>query len=828
MLRCLHVRWYAVLGVLIAGGISGASPTLAADPVLTFLQPCGFQRGTEVTVRLSGTRLIDATSLLLYRPGVQVSEVKPADDGHVDVKFSVAAECPLGLHAVRVCTATGISNLQLFSVGALPEVSEQEPNSEFAAPQAVPMGCTINGVVQNEDVDYFIVQATKGQRISVELEGVRLGMPPGDGTFFDPYVAILNAQRFELARCDDAALLQQDGLCAIVAPEDGTYVIEVRESAYGGSDLCRYRLHVGAFPRPTAVFPAGGRPGETSEVKWLGDPLGDWAASVTWPTGAGPVSELFAQDSLGIAPSPARVRVNELVNVLEVEPNNALDQATAATAPAALNGIIQQPRDVDHYKFAAKKGETYDVRVHARQPQRSPLDSVLTIVRSNGAGVVGNDDSGGPDSYVRFTAPEDDDYIVIVQDQLLNGAPDFVYRIEIAPVLPSLALSLPERIQYVPVTVSVPRGNRMAFMLNATRANFGGDLQLTPEGLPPGITVSDMAMNVNLSSIPVVFSAAVDAPQGGALVDLIGRPVDPNLPVVGHLSQRTMLVRGQNNVDVWGHDADRMAVAVTNEAPFTIEIVQPQVPIVRDGSMALKVVANRKDGYNEPIAVYLLNNPPGIGSSGAISIPAGQREGIIPLTANSSPAIGTWPIVALGRAGTGNGEIDVASQLAQLEIAEPFFTMAFEKSAAELGQTADVIVRITKNRDFAGAATAELLGLPAKTSTDPQPLSFTPDTQDLVYKVKIDPDARPGKFETLVCRAIVTINGEPITHTFGGGELRIDEPLPPKADAPAPLPAAEPAPAPVSAEVPQKPLTRLEQLRQQKQQPAGGDPAGAK
>ncbi len=54
------------------------------------------------------------------------------------------------------------------------------------------------------------------------------------------------------------------------------------------------------------------------------------------------------------------------------------------------------------------------------------------------------------------------------------AAPDFVYRIEVAPVLPSLTLSLPERIQYVPVTVSVPRGNRMAFMLNATAREFRG------------------------------------------------------------------------------------------------------------------------------------------------------------------------------------------------------------------------------------------------------------------------------------------------------------------------------------------------------------------
>ena len=48
----------------------------------------------------------------------------------------------------------------------------------------------------------------------------------------------------------------------------------------------------------------------------------------------------------------------------------------------------------------------------------------------------------------------------------------------------------------------------------------------------------------------------------GALVDIIGKPADPKLDVVGQLDQRTMLVRGQNNIDVWGHNADRMATVV--------------------------------------------------------------------------------------------------------------------------------------------------------------------------------------------------------------------------------------------------------------------------
>ena len=156
------------------------------------------------------------------------------------------------------------------------------------------------------------------------------------------------------------------------------------------------------------------------------------------------------------------------------------------------------------------------------------------------------------------------------------------------------------------------------------------------------------------------------AAPDGALVDLVGRTTDEKLNVVGHLNQRTMLVRGQNNRDVWGHDADRVAVAVTEKAPFTIEIVQPQVPIVRNGSMQLFVEATRDEGFNEPISVSMLYNPNGIGSSGSIAIPADQTRVAIPLTANGKAAIGT-----LADRGPGAGQSWQRQRLGVFAVGEP-------------------------------------------------------------------------------------------------------------------------------------------------------------
>ena len=40
----------------------------------------------------------------------------------------------------RLRTATGVSELRTFSVGALREVAEAEPNNDFAKPQPIPFG----------------------------------------------------------------------------------------------------------------------------------------------------------------------------------------------------------------------------------------------------------------------------------------------------------------------------------------------------------------------------------------------------------------------------------------------------------------------------------------------------------------------------------------------------------------------------------------------------------------------------------------------------------------------------------------------------------------
>jgi hypothetical protein len=631
---------------------------------------------------------------------------------------------------------------------------------------------------------------------------------------FDPYVAILNSKRFELAVSDDTSLLGQDGVASIVVPEDGTYVIQVRESSYGGNGACHYRLHVGTFPRPLAVLPAGGKVGTQLEVRYLGDPAGEKRTTVQLPAAKAEKFGLFAQDDQGIAPSSLPFRLSEFGNVMEVEPNDDFAKATPVPSlPIALNGVIEKPGDVDHFRFKMKKGEVYDFNCYARR-LGSPLDSVMLLMNSKGAGLIANDDSAGPDSYFRYQAPADDDYVLRIDDHLKKGGPTYVYRVEITPVKPSMTLSIPKVSLYSQdrQMIAVPRGNRFAVLVNVARAEFGGELTLGADKLPKGMTASAENMMPYMDTIPMVFEAAADAPVAGNLADLFAKHVDPKQLIPSRFNQMLELVVGPPGQSVyWSQTVNQLACAVTEEVPFKIRIVEPKVPLVHGGSMNLKIVAERKKGYNDAITIIALFNPPGVGSVGSAVIPAGQTETLYAMNANSGAPVRKWKYVVLGTANVGNGPIWVSSQPATIEIAPPYLAVQMERASAEQGKATELFCKLQVTTPFAGSAKMDLIGLPPKVTAPA--VQITKDTKEVAFKLTLDKASPPGIHKNLFCQLVLTQAGEPVVHNLGTSELRIDVPLPPKPAAPAPTKVAAKQPEPPKPAAPAKRLTPLEQLR---------------
>ena len=184
-------------------------------------------------------------------------------------------------------------------------VAEKEPNNDPGKAQKVALNTTVTGVITSEDVDCFAVEARQGDRLSAEVEGMRLGRG-----VFDPRLAVLDSHGAVLADVDDTQLAMQDPFVSLVVPADGTYILRLREATYGGNDDCHYRLHIGAFPRPTAVYPLGGKAGETLTLAFFSEATGrvhaageaarDAGGEVRRVRGAGRSAGAFAQLDSGV------------------------------------------------------------------------------------------------------------------------------------------------------------------------------------------------------------------------------------------------------------------------------------------------------------------------------------------------------------------------------------------------------------------------------------------------------------------------------------------------------------------------------------------------
>lgn len=757
-----------------------------------------------------GNRLADAEEILFHQPGITTKEFKVVDDKKIEVTLAIAPDCALGEHHFRVRCRSGISYARNFWVSQFPNLAEVEPNDDFAEPQKIPMNVTVEGEAKIEETDYYQVSSLKkGDRLSVEIEGLRINNI-NQQIAIDPFVTIFKKDRTEIASADGSALLKQDTILSVEVPEDGDYIVEVRDAAYQGRG--RYRAHIGHFPRPSGIYPLGGKAGSEIEFTLLGDVKGAYKAKVKLPeTAEDDLFGVFAGNGGLMPPSPNKVRVSPFENVLEVEPNNAHTEATDAGAlPIAMNGILQEPGDVDFFKFTAKKDQSFQIRVFA-DALGSPLDPVLTVYNSKMGALGSNDDADGTkDSRFDFKAPEDGEYFVRIADMLKRGGADFVYRIESVSTPPTIDVTMPEMLrrdfQYLK-QFNIPQGGYYAMVVTTTRRGVAGDLKLEFPSLPAGVTLETGNVPRSVSQFPVLLKAAPDAPIGGGLYDFVAKVAEGDKPVSGQFTQILDLVRGpQNGVEYYTRNYRRLPVSVVEPLPFVVTIEQPAAPIVRNGSKKLKIRAERKDGYDKDITVRFPWLPPGISSPATMILAKGATEIEYELNANENAELSKWPITLIAESDGGKGKMFSASPFIELSVEEPFVGIKLTMTTAKQGETVEMTAEVEGLRDFPGEADVQLFGLPSHATTEVRKLAS--GAESLSFPIVTTDKTPVGQHKGVFCTVTVPINGQPVVHRLAmGSVLRVD----PKPKEVAAAPKTDVAAAPAAK--PAKPLSRLEQLR---------------
>jgi hypothetical protein len=786
-----------------------AVATLSADIqyMVDYLLPRGGGRGSVVEVTFHGRSLENPREILFYQPGIKASSFSslPKPGEGFKVRFQIAPDCQLGEHVLRVRTADALSDAVTFWVSPFPTVYESESkigeNDSVAKAKPVPLNSTVEGQIlpgPDMDRDFYRVEVKEGQRISVEVEAVRLGTLHFGGEN-DLAVRILDPDGKELGKNDDSTLYVQDPVLSVIAPRTGSYFVEIYQQVFTPPRQAWYRAHLGSFSRPTAIFPTGGEAGKTLDARILGDPAGERTEPIALPDKPGNFN-YFAGSVAERPPSPNVLRVSPYPNVLWSGTAN-----TPATLPAALNGVFDKPGETHTYQFAAKKGQAWKVRVFARA-LGAPVDARVWIRTPKDAKhILDADDSrlvdlGLPssrgtwhikeqmDPVAIFRVPADGDYILGVEDSTNAAGPDHVYRVEIEPLRDTIYthITAPDGYQVPRLTgLVVPQGNRWTLDVQLAEGlgnTYKGEMALEAVGLPRGVTMIAPHVTKGVTRIPVQFVASPDAEPQAVLIDLLARPVDGKTSLDSGSRQGFALVNQAGEMPWHFVFLDKYALAVTEPAPFHLELEQPGIPLAQSSELQLKVKVIRSGDFKGAIEMQPDWLPPGVSKGATVTIPADHTEGTFTIQANDKAAPGIYRVAinastaGTGDAASGVGRIRVSSEFVELKVSEPYLSIDVGRSSVEQGKAGEIVGVIKQNRPFPGKATVTLRQLPKGVKLlNPAPQITSQDTA-VVFHVAAEKDALAGLYKGVGCEIAFTEDGQTIRQQTGSGVLRIDAP----------------------------------------------------
>ncbi|MBI3878320.1 MAG: PPC domain-containing protein [Verrucomicrobia bacterium] len=304
--------------------------TFAAVPTLDHVFPAGGQIGSTFNVTTTGKLEPWPAKVWIDCAGV---EFKPStNSGQYTV--TVAKDAPLGPHVVRAFNADGASEPRTFVIGRHAEITEQEPNDNFAKAQRVSsLPVVINGKLEKRgDVDSFAVRVEAGRWLVAAVDGYSLGSP------MDPFLHVLDERGVKLVYSADTHNL--DPFIAFRVERTGTYIVQVAAFAYppaadvqlAGSAACIYRLTLSDAPFAHHTFPAGVKRGSNSTVE-----LGGWnlptksSCVVDTPAASALMEKLFVTPPE--SDRPIAVLLGDSPELVEIEPNNTATNAQPVALP---------------------------------------------------------------------------------------------------------------------------------------------------------------------------------------------------------------------------------------------------------------------------------------------------------------------------------------------------------------------------------------------------------------------------------------------------------------------------------------------------------------
>ena len=613
------------LGILVFGFAESA---MAQAPEIGGLLPAGGERGQATHLRIDGKNLTGAR-LYLSGGGVVVKSVHVTPDGNqLTAELAVEQGAALGPHDVRLATAKGISNGSRFWVDVIPNQIIESPMTESMPPLLLdgskPM--VLNGrIAARAGRDRFILNASAGDTWAFDCFADRIR------SRFDPVLELRDEAGVSLKLVQ--SMWEADPRFVYRFAKAGRYFLSVRDSEYNGGPNYTYRLRVGRMAFLAGYSPRGERPGHQVQLVLDGTNLTAKQISVSIPADA-PYGTFWAEvHADGVIPMVVPLMV-ENEPVLDAGQGEAAQPLPAL--PAAVDGVFGRvPRRRFTFHAAAQSAYLFDLlgrRIGSR------IDGQIRVFNAAGKEIAANDDAPdlGKDARLAFTAPADGDYAVEVSNVEEITGPDCYYRLRACRVQPDFQISIAADRLPVPVggTVSLP-------VTLERSGGFKDAVEVKVEGLPAGVTARGGIIAAGKTTIEVTLTAAsgtVLAASGAHILGMAtigGQPTLREAPGWEKYEHRSidLGLAVEFSYARPHHLWDLLLLGVTDRSDtFTFGATPASLTLAPGKTVEIPVHVDRQPNAKNEIKLELRGLPAKVTASAA-SIPAGQSDGKITLTA---------------------------------------------------------------------------------------------------------------------------------------------------------------------------------------------------
>jgi hypothetical protein len=492
--------------------------------------------------------------------------------------------------------------------------------------------------------------------------------------------------------------------------------------------------------------------------------------------------------------------------VVDNEANDTAETAQPITLPCEIAGRVEKKRDRDWYTFSARQGEVYNIEVLS---DRLGAPTYMYFVLRNAATmqylVEESADSNAflsrklyyrsedPAVY-RFTVPADGKYQLMVSSRVADtlAGPRHLYRVRITPDQPDFHLvAMPAGRNRPDAATVLQNGNQAFTILAVRRDGFVGDIALSAEGLPPGVTCPPQTIGGALHSASLVVSAAPGAAAWTGAITVKGTAIIRGQKVVREARPASIvwpLPPQFLNVPLVSRLDRSLVLAVRGPAPWNLTPTLDKAVVVQGDKATLKLkLARLWPDFKNPLQVNAgqppqmrqeLELPPEVRlNPPALNLAANQTEGTLVVTVAPNAPPGTYTIVLRGQSQVPFARDPAAKQKPPILIIQPSApvtltvlpkavgTLALSNPSptVKIGAQAEVTVTVKRLFGYDGEFKVQVV-LPPNAKDLQIPEVVIPAGKDQAkLVVQVPAGARPGNYPNLVVRATAAYQGATAT-----------------------------------------------------------------